>query len=121
MAYGITSEAQLIDIKTIQSGCRSFMEAVMIFWEAGQQVIAAGEQCGPKALSVDGASMKADIVEVGQEIGNLCKEYIDNANEVIEQAVRIYNAQIDELNEYNRRQAIEREKKKQQEAQRRKG
>lgn len=121
MAYGITSEAQLIDIKTIQSGCRSFMEAVMIFREAGLQVVAAGEQCGPKALSVDGASMKADIVEVGQEMCKLCNEYIDNAVEVVNQAISIYNAQVDELNEYNRRQAIEREKKKQQEAQRRKG
>ena len=105
--YGITSEAQLIDYQTIRQGCQQYVDALSYFSEAGQQIIDAGNTCSKDAMSVDGASMQSIIVEIGELIMQIETEYSSYANQVYSDAVTVYNQQVAELNEYNRRVAEE--------------
>lgn len=102
MGYGITDRSQLIDVDTIRSGCESYKRALSFFTEGGNQVISAGHSCNAKALSVDGSSFETDIVDIGNQIIALEAEYSSYAEAVYAQAVQVYNAQVAELNEYNR-------------------
>ena len=111
--YGITSEAQLIDIATIGSGCQAYINALDFFEDGGNQVKAAGSSCNARALSVDGASFEPQINQIGQEFSNLKSEYAGKAQSVYDQAKAVYNEQLAELNEYRRWLAAQREKQKQ--------
>jgi len=101
----ITSESQLIDVQTIYSGCNAFVSALEIFINGGNKIIEAGNTCSSKAISIDGKSLQPDIVEVGQQVGNLYNEFVNYAQAVSDQATQIYNQQVAELNEYRRQQA----------------
>jgi len=117
--YGITSEAQLIDIATIKSGCEAYISALDFFEEGGNQVKVAGSVCNSRALSVDGASFESQITQIGNDFSNLKGEYAGKASAVYSAAVGVYNEQVAELNEYRRMlaaQAAEREKKKQEQS-----
>ncbi len=108
MAFGITSESQLIDVNAIRKGCEAYIDALGFFVDGGNQIISAGNTCSAKALSVDGSSFQNDIIEVGYQIIALRDEYAACAENVYAQAVQIYNAQVAELNEYNRQLAAQR-------------
>ena len=100
MAYGITSESQLIDVGTIGSGCNAFVSALNVFSDGANQMISAGQTCNEKALSVDGTSFEADITSIGQQINQLRDEYASYADAVYAAAVQVYNEQVAELNAY---------------------
>ena len=102
---GITSESQLIDINTIAAGCNSFISALEIFINGANRIVEAGSLCDGKALSIDGKTLQPEITEIGTQIGNLYNEYANCAQDVYNQAVRIYEQQVAELNEYYRQQA----------------
>ncbi len=109
MAFGITSESQLIDVNTIRRGCEAYIDALDFFIDGGNQIISAGSTCSAKALSVDGSSFQNEIIDLGQQIIALRDEYAACAENVYAQAVQIYNAQVAELNEYNRQLALARQ------------
>lgn len=106
--YGITSESQLIDIESIQSGCISYAQSLDYFIQAGQQIIDAGTACDAKAMSVDGSSMQPTLYEFGQMVQELSNTYSAYVSDVCNQAVNVYNAQVAELNEYYRKLAEQR-------------
>ena len=102
MAFNITCESQLIDIQTIKSGCSELKSATEDFATSGKTVIKAGETCSEKALSVDKDTFEYKISDIGQEMVR-CKEIIDSyADYTLSEAVKIYNQQVAELNEYYR-------------------
>ena len=107
MAYGITSESQLLRIDTVRNGCTKYIEALEYFVEAGKQVVEAGDICDKNALSVDSSSMQPVLYEIGQAIMAMADEYAAKANEAYTQAVNIYNSQVAELNEHYRKLAAE--------------
>lgn len=100
MAYGITSEAQLIDINAIRMGCAQYVDDLDYFVEAGEQICGAGDICSSKALSVDDSSMQQNLYDLGQAIAALADSYASAANDVYAQAVSVYNAQVAELQAY---------------------
>ena len=51
MAYGITSEAQLIDIAQINRGCSQIDDAASKYTQVGNEV--SSVNCGSSALLVD--------------------------------------------------------------------
>ena len=114
MAYGITSESQLIDVATIKSGCSAYIKALDFFTEGGNKITEAGHFCNKQALSVDGQSYEDEICEVGKQVTELRDTYAGYAEAVYGAAVQVYNAQVAELNEYNRWLAQQRAAQQQQ-------
>ena len=100
MSYGITSTSQIIDLSTILNGCAAYKNALKDFETCGNTVIAAGEKCNKKALSVDDSTLQYPITDLGQAIKDLKTEYSGYADDVEAQARRIYNEQVAEYNDY---------------------
>ena len=115
MAYGITSEAQLIDIATITAGCNQYKQCLEDFETNGNRVIEAGEICDAKALSIDYTTLQWTINDLGEEIKNVKTTLSAATDGVVAAAQRVYNEQVAELNEY-RRQLAEQEKLRQQQS-----
>lgn len=103
MAYGITDKSQLIDIDTIQSGCERLKDAANDFDRCGADIVSAGIICDKKALSVDEASLEITINDLGEEVKDIKTAIIRNADQLLSDATTIYNMQVAELNEYNRK------------------
>lgn len=102
MAYGITSESQLIDIETIRNGCLTYIESLNNFTEAGKKICDAGTICDKKALEVYEESMQPVLYELGVAIAEMGNVYAEAANNLYSQAITVYNEQVAELNEYYR-------------------
>ncbi len=100
MAYGITSESQLIDLKTIEAGCKQYKEAVTDIVRSGIMVREAGETCNQKALSVDEKSLEPAITQIGEDLISLKTALQNYADQVIAEATQVYNAQLEELKAY---------------------
>lgn len=113
MAYGITSESQLMDIDAIRNGCVTYLETLDGFTEAGKAVYDSGNTCDKKALSVDDSSMQPVLNELGVLIAEQANKYAEAANTVYSQAVAIYNEQVAELNAYYQRLAAQQAAKQQ--------
>ena len=107
MAYGITKESQLIDLSTIKSACDKYKDALNDFEKCGVDVNSAGIMCNEKALSVDDNAIEITLTEMAEEIKNVKSQFSACADQVYADAVDIYNNQMTELNEYNRRKAEE--------------
>lgn len=112
MAYGITSQSQIIDINTIKSGCETIIKELECLEKCGEKVINAGIICNKKALSVDSESLEGSIIEVGEQIKNTKNELVISAEQLIADAMVVYNAQVSEYNEYIRQ--LEEQRRKQQ-------
>ena len=113
MAYGITSEAQLIDVGTITAGCNQYKQALEDFETNGNRVKEAGEVCNAKALSIDSSTIQWTISDLGEEIKNVKTSLSAAADGVVAEATRVYNEQVAELNEYRRRLAEEQARQQQ--------
>ena len=100
MAYGITSESQLIDIETIGNGVSAYINALNSLIAAAQAIATCADECGEKALSINGQSMQPTIYELAVTMSDEANKYAEAANGVYEQAVAVYNAQVAELNAY---------------------
>ena len=111
MAYGITSTSQIIDINTIKSGCETIINEVECFEKCGERVISAGNICNKKALSVDEGSLEGAITDVGEEIKRVKEEITINVEQLMADAMNVYNAQVTEYNEYIRQ--LEEQRRKQ--------
>ena len=105
MGYGITSESQLIDIETIGSGVSAYIDALNNLITAAQTLVTSAEECGEKALSINGESMQPALYELAVSMSDDANKYAEAANGVYEQAVAVYNAQVAELNAYYERLA----------------
>lgn len=103
MAYGITSQSQIIDLEAIVAGCNEFKNSLDDFESCGNEVQEAGKTCSKKALSVDDSTFEYPITDLGEAIKDLKDEYIGYADEVIAQATQVHSAQVAEYNEYIRK------------------
>lgn len=106
MAYGITSQSQVIDLNAIMAGANQYRAALEDFERSGSAVVSAGETCTKKALSVDDSTLEFSITDLGNEMKDLKNTFGGYADELVAQARQVYNAQIAELNEYIRQQQI---------------
>ncbi len=112
--YGITSESQLIDYETIRNGCQAYVDAASEMAKAADQIQGAGDICDKKALAANGESMQTPIYEFAQQVAMIASECAARASDVVDQAVRIYNEQVQELNAYRQRLADEQARQQQQ-------
>lgn len=117
MAYGITSESQLIDIYTIMDGINKYRAAIESFEKCGQKVITASEICTAEALSVDNDTLQYPIEALGLEIQNLKEQLNSIADEFLLDAQVVRQDQYDELVEYQRQQALLQQQQQQQQQQ----
>ena len=104
MAYGITSESQLIDIYTIMDGINKYRAAIEAFDASGKKVVHASELCTAEAMSVDSSTLQYPIEALGLEIQNLKEQLNAIADEVLFEAQLVRQAQYNELVEYQRQQ-----------------
>ncbi len=119
MAYGITSQSQIIDINTIIAGANQYRTALDDFDRSGNAVIAAGETCTKKALSVDDSTLEFSITDLGNEMKDLKGTFGGYADELVAQARQVYNMQVAEYNEYVRQQRLLEQQRAQEAAQNR--
>lgn len=105
MAYGITSESQILDSATVAAGCNAMCKAAEDFLDCGKKVSEAGSICTPQVLSVDNTSMEGVLGALGTSISNVQATISDYANSVASLAASIEAAQRAELAEYLRRLA----------------
>ena len=113
MAYGITSESQIIDIDTITSGVNQYKQAVEDFDACGTKVVQASQTCNKDALSVDDASLQGPIESLGNEIKSLKDQLCAVADELLYEARVVHSAQWNELTEYRRQQDLLRQQQQQ--------
>ena len=98
--YGITDESQLIDIETIKKECEAYINVMDSFSTCSNEVSLAADMCNKDALSVDDITLEYSIRELSKKIADIKKEYVENANTLYTQALRVYNVQKIELAEY---------------------
>ena len=103
MGYGITSMSQVIDIDSIRKGCNQVKQYLTDFEACGALVVIAGDNCTEKALAIDENTFQYSITSIGEEITKLKAGYAAIADQVIDEATQVYNAQVTEYNEYQRR------------------
>ena len=101
--YGITSSSQIIDLSAIKSGCKAMRSAAEDFTLCGNDVIEAGNLCTSKVLSFDNLSMDSLLVSLGTAIKDVESVIADYSYSIENLAQQIYNDQIIELAEYNRK------------------
>ena len=106
MAYGITSESQLIDIYTIMDGFNKYRTAIEDFVTCGKKVITASEICSADAMSVDNDTLQNPIESLVKEIQALKDQLNAFADEVLFEAQLVRQSQYNELLEYQRQQAL---------------
>lgn len=100
MGYGITSEDQLIDVKTICAGCDTIDKGAEYFGTCSKVLLQASETCDKTALSIDGKSMQPAIEELSTKVAQY-EVQIKNVTALIrKQAQEVYNAQYAELQAY---------------------
>ena len=104
MSYGITSKSQLIDINTIKAGCEMYINALDDFEKSGEDVVLAAEKCDKNALSVDDTTFQYSINDIGIELKSVKQTLTGYANQVLTDAINVYNQQVNEYNEYLRNQ-----------------
>lgn len=73
MEYGITSEKQLIDLGTIESGCNEIRNAGECYKNCAKKLEDAADICNINALSVDKKTMQPTMYEMATEIKRLEK------------------------------------------------
>lgn len=117
MAYGITSESQLIDIYTIMDGINKYRAAIEDFVTCGKKVITASEICTADAMSVDNDTLQYPIESLGTEIQALKDQLNAIADEVLFEAQLVRQSQYNELLEYQRQQALLQQQQQQQQGQ----
>ena len=99
MGY-ITSESQLIDVATINSGCDTIASAGIAFNECATEVESAADMCGVEVLSVEKKSMQPIIYELSDQIRQINGILESFANSIRGVASEIYAAQYAPLQEY---------------------
>ena len=104
MAYNITNESQLINLGEINAGCDLINSAAQVYQVCGDKVIEAGDLCNAQAMSVDKMSFESSIKEVGTNIKSVQKYIEDFTSEIRSRASAIYNSQLNELEEYRKKQ-----------------
>lgn len=105
MAYGITSESQLIDINTINEGCNKIDEAAIAYLDCANVLSDAASIMDINALSVEKKTMKPSIEELAAKIKQVKGNIGEFTNEIRNLASKIFQEQKMELEEYQRKES----------------
>lgn len=105
MAYGITSESQLIDITTISRGCTAIEAAAEKFEECAKKITRASEICNAEALSVDKTTMQPQLEADAAYIKSIKTAVDDFTRSIRSIALQVHSEQSAELNSYKAQQA----------------
>ena len=104
MAYGITSESQLIDVATIASGCQKIQEGAQYLELGAQAFSELGAYCTADVMSVDGQTLEGNFAEAASQTSEIVSQVNSAAEAMYAEAVQVYNDQMAELQEYLRKQ-----------------
>lgn len=111
----ITSESQMIDISTIDAGCKIIEEAARDYTTCAGKVKEAASICTSEALSVEKKSMQPALDDLGTSIETIESNILYFTSQIRNVAMQIHTQQYNELTEYKMRKAAE-EQKRQEEA-----
>ena len=100
MAYGITSESQLIDLATRESAVEKIKSTAADFTNCASVVRDASSECNAEALSVEGATMQPTIDDLAEQIDSIKGSVEALAENILSVATEVYNAQSQELQAY---------------------
>ena len=103
----ITSESQIIDTITINSGCGIIEEAATDYTNCSKKIKEAASICTAKALSVEKTTMQPTLESLAEEIGKIegiIKEYTKEIRSAVQQ---VETVQREALREYQEQQAAQ--------------
>lgn len=103
MAYGITSESQLIDIAAIRTAVEKIKSTAIDFTDCATVVSDASAECDAEALEVEGTTMQPTIDDLADQIKSIKGSVEELADSILSVANEVYNAQNAELQEYKER------------------
>lgn len=93
MGYYITSPSQIIDKAKLLVKLELLRSYVNKFGKAADTVIEAGIKCSPDALAFNGIEPGKKVIELGEEMKQQQKEFIEYIDELEEEAAGIYSQQ----------------------------
>ncbi len=102
--YGVTSEADLIDIATISTGCSQLEVAAEKFIKCAELVESAASICDASALSVEKTTMQPQLQSDAEFIRNLNSVVTGFSQAIRSASVQVHNAQSVELANYRAEQ-----------------
>ena len=100
MAYGITSESQLIDVDKIGEGCQKILEGARYIELDAQAFSDIGASCTADVMSVDGRTLEGNFAQAASQTTQTASEVRAAAEAMYAEAVSVYNAQYAELQAY---------------------
>lgn len=100
MGYNITSKDDLIDVQTINAGCKKIVKAGMSFENCARGVETAADMCSIETLSVDNKSMQPIMLNIAEQIRKI-KDILENFSVSVQGLAQdIYDEQYSELQQY---------------------
>ena len=103
----ITSESQIIDVVTIDSGCKIIEEAARDYTTCANKIKEAASICTDQALSVEKKSMQPSIQDLGDSVATIQGNIEYFTSQIRAVATTIYSQQMTELNNYREQKAKE--------------
>lgn len=104
MYYGITSEADIIDLATIEAAVGTIKNAAADFGTCATGVNTAAGTCDASALAIDGKTLQPTIEELAENIQSLQSQVEALAENILTMANQVYKSQWTELQEYQAEQ-----------------
>ncbi len=96
----ITSEHQIIDYESIETGANQLLNVAESFEECSKKLNEAAAICDDSALSVDGKSYHDKIYELAEQMSSMAIEIVTYVSNVITKASELYNQQTTQYNNY---------------------
>ena len=96
----ITSEEQIIDYASIESGANQLLNVAESFKECSKKLNEAATICDASALSINGKSYQDKIYELAKQMNSISIEIATYVSNVITKASELYNQQTAEYNNY---------------------
>ena len=109
MAYGITSESQLIDISAIRAAVEKIKSTAQDFTDCGNTVSEASSECNSEALEIEGMTMQPTMDDLAEQIKSIKNSVEEMADSILSVANQVYNAQNEELQAYKEKLSQESE------------
>ena len=103
----ITSENQIIDIVTIDSGCKIIEEAARDYTTCANKIKEAASICTDQALSVEKKSMQPSIQDLGDSVATIQANIEYFTSQIRNVAMQIHTQQMTELTNYRMKKAQE--------------
>ena len=100
MAYGITSEKQVIDTLAIRRLCASVKEQLKDFDKAISLIEKARDECNKDAMLIEGMTVQGNFDTVIEYVENVKRNINGYMNYLIDESGRVRDSQLAELEYY---------------------